>query len=175
MMIDILIALASGAYFPPTEIDAERAVAAALPGGGALSLDPHKPGYDLHLRIDRCTPQESYEVKGAFGAVVLDHGHECVVTISRRARPDYQARGFFHYDGLGWRYYGPTGEPFVAETQTHGINGRFSDVTPKPGSILYRGDAGGELLDPYRRILSRYDWMNEPEEHAPGIDVYTDE
>lgn len=175
MIIAALIAFASGSYYPPTEIDAERAVAAALPGGGALSLDPGKPGYDLSLRIVRCVPQESYEVRGSFGAIVLDHGHDCVVTISRRARPDYQARGFFHHDGLDWRYYGPTGEPFVAETQTHGINGQFSQATPKPGSILYRGDAGGDLADPYARILAGHDWLFQPAGQPPRDDVYTDE
>lgn len=161
-MLTILLALAAGAY-PPSQEDAERAVAEQLFGGASrASLDPSKPGFDLSLRVERCTPQESYEVPGPFGAVVLDYGHECVMTISRRARPDYQARGFFHFDGYGWRYYGPTGEPLIAETQTHGINGQFATSTPKPGAILYRGDNVGEIADPYARILSGYDWFRAP-------------
>jgi hypothetical protein len=164
-MLTILLALAAGAYSLPSETDAERAVAGQLLGGDlGASLDPSRPGYDLVVRLDRCVPQESYEVRGPFGVRVLDYGHECVMTISRRARPDYQARGFFHHDGYGWRYYGPTGEPLIAETQTHGINGSLSTATPKPGSILYRGDAIGETADPYARILSGYDWFRAPSE-----------
>jgi hypothetical protein len=163
-MLTILLALAVSAY-PPSEEDAQRAVAEQIPGeGAAASLDPGKPGYDLGLRLDRCIPQASYEIRNAFGGIDLVAGHECVMTISRRARPDYQVRGFFHHDGYGWRYYGPTGEPLIAETQTHGINGAFSAVTPKPGAILYRGDAVGEITDPYDRILSGYDWFRAPGE-----------
>lgn len=175
-MLTYLLALAAGAYSPPSEIDAERAVAEQLFGGESrASLDPAKPGYDLSLRIERCAPQVSYEVRGAFGMVVLDYGHECVLTISRRARPDYQVRGFFHYDGYGWRYYGPTGEPLIAETQTYGINGQFSTATAKPGSILYNGGAAGDVADPYRRILSSYDWLFEPAGQPPHDNIYTDE
>lgn len=164
MIVAAVFALASAVYYPPSLDDAERAVAAELPGGGALSRDPKKPGYDLSLRIERCVPNGSYEVAAPFGGVVLIAGHECVITISRRALPDYQARGFFNYDGIDWRYYGPTGEPDVAETQSHGINGAFSEQTPKPGSILYSGEAGPDLVNPYKRILSGYDWLFDPAE-----------
>ncbi|HBK93110.1 MAG TPA: hypothetical protein DDZ68_15720 [Parvularcula sp.] len=161
-MLMILFALAVGSY-PPSQEDAARAVAEQIPGdGGVASLNPARPGFDLALRLDRCIPQASYEVRNAFGGFDLVAGHECVMTISRRARPDYQVRGFFHHDGYDWRYYGPTGEPLVAETLTHGINGAFSSAKPKPGSILYRGDAAGEIADPYARILSGYDWFRAP-------------
>lgn len=175
MIIAVLAAFASGSYYPPTQIDAERAVAAGLPGGGALSLDPKNPGYDIGVRLERCVPNDSYEVASPFGGAVLIAGHDCVFTISRRARPDYRARGFFHFDGIDWRYYGPAAEPLVAETQTHGINGQFSEATPKPGSILYRGDRGGELADPHARILAGHDWLFQPAGQPPRDDIYTDE
>ncbi len=154
MILELALLFASGAYYPPTADDAERAVAAEMPGGGA----------NVSVRLERCAPQPSYEVQGPFGLVLLDAGHECVMTISGRARPDYQARGFFHHDGLGWRYYGPTGEPLAAETQSYGVGGGFSEQTPKPGSILYSGDAGSDLVNPYKRILSGYDWLFDPAE-----------
>jgi hypothetical protein len=166
--------LLASALYPPTQEDAARAVAAEMPGGGALSLDPKKPGYDGEVRLERCLRNESYEVAAPFGGVILIAGHECVLTISRRARPDYAVRGFFHHDGIDWRYYGPTGEPFVAETQTYGINGAFSTASPKPGSILYRGGSAAEIADPYRRIFSGYDWFYEPTDQPPHDDIYTD-
>ncbi len=155
MVMMMLLAFAAGAYYPPTAEDAERAVAAELPGGSTGNVS---------VRLERCAPQASYEIQGPFGLVLLDAGHECVMTISSRARPDYQARGFFHYDGLGWRYYGPTGEPAVAETQSHGVGGGFSEQTAKPGSVLYSGEAGPDLVDPYRRIFAGSDWLFEPAE-----------
>ena len=170
----LLQILAAGAYAPPTEFDAVRAVVAEMPGGGALSLDPKKPGYDGDVRLERCVRNESYEVPTPFGGVALIAGHECVLTISRRARPDYAVRGFFHHDGVDWRYYGPTGEPLVAETTTFGINGTFSTAAPKPGSVLYRGGSPGAVPDPYRRIFSGYDWLFEPAGQPPHDDIYTD-
>lgn len=174
-MIAAVALIIAAVSYPPTPDDAERAVAAEIPGGGALSLDPKKPGFDAGVRLDRCVRNDSYEVAAPFGGVVLIAGHECVITISRRARPDYTVRGFFHHDGFGWRYYGPTGEPLVVETQTYGINGEFSTATPKPGSILYRGGSAGDVADPYRRIFSGYDWFYEPADQPPHDDVYTDE
>jgi hypothetical protein len=173
--MSLLIALAAAAYYPPTVDDAQRAVAARLFGGvQQASLEPQKPGFDLSVTLERCTFQESHEVRGGFGVTVLDAGHDCVFSVSRRARPDYRLRGFFHHDGIDWRYYGPVEEPLVAETQSHGVGGGFSGVTPKPGSTLYRGDAGGDLLDPYRRIFTGYDWFFEPAGQPPHDDIYTD-
>lgn len=173
MLFAAALLLASAAY-PPTQDDAARAVVAEMPGGGALSLDPKKPGYDGDVRLERCVRNDSFEVATPFGGVALIAGHECVLTISRRARPDYSLRGFFHHDGLDWRYYGPTGEALVAETQTYGINGAFSTAAPKPGSILYRGGSASEIADPYRRIFSGYDWFYEPADQPPHDDIYTD-
>lgn len=176
MSLLLTLAAAAAAYYPPTSEDAGRAIAEHLFGGVQLArLDPHRPGYDMEIALERCAFQESYEVAGPFGLIVLDAGHECVVTISRRARPAYQVRGFFHHDGIDWRYYGPTGEPLVSESQTHGVGGGFSDATAKPGSILYRGDAGGDLTDPYRRIFAGYDWLFEPSGQPPRDNIYTDE
>ena len=155
MVLELALLFAAGAYYPPSAHDAERAVAAELPGGSASAVS---------VRLQRCAPQASYEIQGPFGLIVLDAGHECVLTISTAARPDYQARGFFHHDGLGWRYYGPTGEPIVAETQSHGVGGGYSEQTPKPGSILYSGDAGPDLADPYKRILAGHDWLFGPDD-----------
>jgi hypothetical protein len=163
MLLAAALFLASAAY-PPTQEDAARAVAAELPGGGSLGLDPMQPGHDGGVRLERCVRNESFEVAAPFGGSVLIAGHECVLTISRLARPDYAVRGFFHHDGIDWRYYGPTGESLVAETQTYGVNGAFSTVAPKPGSILYRGGAPGDVQDPYRRIFSGYDGIFQTED-----------
>jgi hypothetical protein len=174
MIFTVVFALAALSY-PPTQQDAERAVIAELPGGGALSFDPKSPGFDGEVRLERCVRNDSYEVATAFSGVAFVAGHECVLTISRRARPDYTARGFFHHDGIDWRYFGPTGEPLVAETQTHQINGVFSPATAKPGSILYRGGSAADIGDPYRRIFSGYEWFYEPADQPPRDTIYTDE
>lgn len=155
------------ASYPPTQEDAARAVAAEMPGGGALRND-------VVVQLERCVRQESYETPGPFGVTVLDAGHECVLSIAVRNRPAYAVRGFFHHDGLDWRYYGPTGESLVAETQTYGINGAFSTASPKPGSVLYHGGSASDIADPYRRIFSGYDWFYEPADQPPHDDIYTD-
>lgn len=174
MLLAAALFLASAAY-PPTQEDAARAVVAELPGGGAFSLDPKKPGYDGGVRLERCVRNDSFEVAAPFGGAVLVAGHECVLTISRRARPDYAVRGFFHHDGIDWRYYGPTGESLIAETQTYGINGEFSTAAPKPGSILLRGGAPGDVQDPYRRIFSGFDPLYQPDDQPRQDNIYTDD
>lgn len=170
MILAIAFTFAAATY-PPTLADAERAVAARHYGEAARVV--RDAGFAV--RVERCLRQESYEVQGGFGRVVLDAGHECVITISRSARPDYQVRGFFHFDGIDWTYYGPTSEALVAETTSFGINGDFSTATPKPGSILYRGGSPGEARDPYARIFAGYDWFYVPAAEAPRDHFHTDQ
>ncbi len=177
MLLLLILAAASGAYYPPTSEDAGRAIAAHLVGGvEQASLDPHKPGFDISASIERCTFNESYDVRGPGGFTILVAGHECVITLSRRARPDYRVKGFFHHDGVDWRHYGPTDEALVAETATYAIGGGYSEITPKPGSILYRGDGvGPDLADPYQRILSGYSGLFEPASEPRQDGLYTEE
>ncbi len=171
MILAVAFALTAASY-PPPPAEAERAVAARHYGEASRLVHAS----DFAVRLERCSPQESYEVQGGFGRIVLDAGHECVITISRSARPDYRVRGFFHFDGLDWRYYGPTSEPLVVETTSYGVDGGFSTATPKPGSTLYRGGTPGEARDPFARIFEGYDWFHEPAAPPPrDINFYTDQ
>ncbi len=120
MSILLVLAAASAAYFPPTADDAARAMSDRLFGGvEQASLDPHKPGFDLAVRIERCRFNNSFDVRGPGGLTILVAGHECVMSVSRRLGPEYRLQGFFHHDGLSWRYVGPTDEPFIAETTAY--------------------------------------------------------
>ncbi|MFN3960157.1 MAG: hypothetical protein ACK4NP_09620 [Parvularculaceae bacterium] len=174
MVLAALWLLAAASY-PPTPADAERAVSDRHFGGAPASLDRGRPGGSLAVRLLRCVRQDSYEVQGPFGLIVLDGGHECVLAISRAGAPDYHVRGFFHHDGLDWRYYGPTREPLVAEMTSWGVDGGFSTATPKPGSRLYNRGAPGEAVDPYARIFAGYDWFYAPVGLPPDNNPYTEE
>lgn len=173
----IAVAASAATYFPPTTPDAARAVAKRFAEdrfGG--DVDAFGVVYPADIRLERCEPVMERAVRNDHGLWQSFTGHDCIMTVSLGAYPDYKVQGFFHYDGLEWSYYGPVHPPLVVQPETFDKYRKGSTQTAKPGATLYNGRAGiGDMPDPYDRVLRGFDVFLEPAEQPYRADIYSTE
>lgn len=169
------IALLSSAvsYLAPSSDDASRAVAQRIAderlGGDVTAFGG---AYPADVRLERCIGDDARAVQTTHGIWQVFSGYACVMMVSFEDNPDYKVEGFFHYDGLGWSYYGPLRPSLIVEPETFDQYRKGSTRTAKPGSILYNRGSG-EMKNPYEQILSGGSAFLEPAGQPYHADIYS--
>ncbi|MEZ5895124.1 MAG: hypothetical protein R3C51_01870 [Parvularculaceae bacterium] len=176
MFIEALIlALEGVSYPPPSDYDAERAVAYrfALDTLGG-DVDAYGGVMPAQVTLERCHPVEERPVRDEHGLWHVYSGHSCIMRVFRMDRPEYQVSGFFHYDGGEWRYYGPVREALIVEPTTYEVMLGYGPLTPKDGAITYNGRRSiNDKTSIYRDIIGDYELPHKPAPQPPHDDIYS--
>lgn len=172
----LILAIAAGAvsYYPPSSDEATRAIATRIAmeryGDDATAFGG---AYPANVRLECCESVAERAVRTPHGLWRSFSGYACVLTVALEDSPDAIVEGFFHFDGVDWAYYGPLRPSLVIEPETFDQYRKGSTQTAKTGSILYAGKAGGDLQNPYDRILQGSDAFLEPAEQPYHADIYS--